>query len=308
MKLITATPATPASAFTSTSTSTSTAATTGTPACASTATRSAAAPTRRHWLGSTAAAAVALSACAQAPIAATPASRPRNFVLVHGAWHGAWCWRELRKLLQAHGHQVFTPTLTGMGALHHLSSAAVNLNTHIQDIVAAIETEELQGVELVAHSYAGYPATAALARVAARVSRIVYLDSLLPTPGQSAADAWPPQALAGVKATLGEGFRLAAFPAAAFGVPEGHPQAAWVQRRLTDMPIGPLLQPFPAAPLLTALPVPALYLRCTQSSSPDIQAAAARAVALKLPMVDLDSGHDAMVTAPAALARLLLQG
>jgi pimeloyl-ACP methyl ester carboxylesterase len=258
-------------------------------------------------------------------LATSPATRPTAhaagprppFVLVHGAWHGAWCWRHVRRALVAAGHEVFTPTLTGMGERHHLSSAAVNLDTHTQDIAAAIEAEELQGLVLVAHSYAGYPATAALGtsgtgavRVAARVSRLIYLDALLPTPGKSSADGWPPQALAGVKATLGEGFRLGSFPPAAFGVPENHPQHAWLKRRLTDMPIGPLLQTVPAPPVVPAvqaLPVPASYIRCTQNTLADSRVAAERAKAIGMPVFDLDAGHDAMVTAPQALTQLLLR-
>jgi hypothetical protein len=131
---------------------------------------------------------------------------------------------------------------------------------------------------------------------------------LLPTPGRAAADDWPPQALAGVKATLGDGFRLASFPPAAFGVPETHPAHAWLKRRLTDMPIGPLLQAVPAGtPPINALPLPATYVRCTANALPDSKSAAVRAAAAGLVMADIDAGHDAMVTAPEALAALLLR-
>lgn len=227
------------------------------------------------------------------------------FVLLHGAWHGAWCWQQVRRLLQAQGHDVFTPTFTGMGALHHLSAASVNLSTHTQDVVATLESEELLGAIVVAHSYAGYPATAALNHMALRVARLIYLDALLPTPGKASADFWPAPAVAAVRAGLLDGYRLAPFPAAAFGVPPGHPQHDWVQRRLTDMPFGALEQAFPATPAINRLPVPATYVRCTLNSLDDTKFAAQQATQARLPMVDLEAAHDAMVTAPAALAQLL---
>jgi pimeloyl-ACP methyl ester carboxylesterase len=237
----------------------------------------------------------------------TPAPTRAPLVLVHGAWHGAWCWRAVRRALAAAGHEVFTPTLTGMGERHHLGNAQTTLLTHIADVAALIETEELQGAIVVAHSYAGYPCTGALERVAARVGRLVYLDAMLPVPGKASADFWPPQAVAGVKATLKDGFRLASFPPAAFGVPEGHPEHAWLARRLTDMPYGALDTPYPAsAPAPEKLPVPARYIRCLKNALPDTRAAAARAEAIGLTVLDLDAAHDAMVVAPEALTKLLL--
>jgi pimeloyl-ACP methyl ester carboxylesterase len=259
--------------------------------------------TRRRVLVGLSAAAVGTAVQASGP--ATPARAP--FVLVHGAWHGAWCWRHVRRALAAAGHEVFTPTLTGMGERHHLGSTQTTLATHIADVAAAIETEELQGAIVVAHSYAGYPCTGALGRVAPRVGRLVYLDAMLPVPGKASADFWPPQAVAGAKAGLKDGFRLASFPAAAFGVPEGHPEHAWLARRLTDMPFGALDTAYPAgAPAPEKLPVPARYIRCLKNALPDTRAAAERAKAIGLPVFDLDAAHDAMVTAPEALTKLLL--
>ncbi|MBL8327881.1 MAG: alpha/beta hydrolase [Rubrivivax sp.] len=266
-------------------------------------------PSRRRALGAAASAATATLAAAALPGCASPpaAGTPRApFVLVHGAWHGAWCWRELRRLLTAQGHEVFTPTLTGMGERHHLSSAAINLDTHTADLVAVLKTEELQGAVLVAHSYAGLPALAALPQLSSQLSRLVLLDALLPEPGRSAADAWPPQALAQVRASAADGFRLAPFPPAAFGVPPGHPQHDWLLRRLTDMPLGPLLQPFPGRGPLLLHGVRSTYLRCTLNALPDTRLAAQRAAALGLPVRDLVAAHDAMVTAPDALTQQLL--
>src|ERR1700709_1131909 len=97
-----------------------------------------------------------------------------TFVLIHGAWHGGWCWRLLSDILVAQGHRVFTPTLTGLGEKSHLLSASVDLNTHIRDIANLFEFEEIENAVLVAHSYAGWPVTGALEHIEKRVASVVY--------------------------------------------------------------------------------------------------------------------------------------
>src|SRR3954467_6986711 len=96
---------------------------------------------RRHLLGAIVAA--PLSVVNAVPTSAQP--KAVTFLLVHGAWHGGWCWRKLTPLLRAAGHQVFTPTLTGLGDRAHLLSADVDLTTHIKDITAVLEYEDLHG-------------------------------------------------------------------------------------------------------------------------------------------------------------------
>ena len=86
----------------------------------------------------------------------------KTFVLVHGAWHGGWCWRRVADLLERQGHKVFTPTLTGLGERSHLLSTDVNLDTHITDIVNVFKWEDLKDVCLVVHSYGGWPGSGAL--------------------------------------------------------------------------------------------------------------------------------------------------
>jgi pimeloyl-ACP methyl ester carboxylesterase len=135
-------------------------------------------------------------------------STPKTFVLIHGAWHGAWCWRDVRTMLEARGHRVFTPTLTGLGERHHLSSASVDLHTHIRDVAAVLECEELNDVVLVGHSYAGYIVNAVANTMPTRISAMVYLDALLPIAGKSAIAAWPPEQVAAIEKTLIDGYAL----------------------------------------------------------------------------------------------------
>jgi pimeloyl-ACP methyl ester carboxylesterase len=108
-----------------------------------------------------------------------------TFVLVHGAWGGAHGWRKVRPLLAKHGHEVFTPSLTGIGERAHLTSPQVDLSLHIQDVVNAIWYEDLQDITLVGYSYGGMVVTGAVDYVAERVKHLVYLDAFLPNDGQA---------------------------------------------------------------------------------------------------------------------------
>ncbi len=107
------------------------------------------------------------------------------FVLVHGAWGGSYGWRKVRPLLAAHGHEVFTPSLTGIGERAHLTSPQVDLSLHIQDVVNAIWYEDLRDITLVGYSYGGMVITGAIDYVADRVKHLVYLDAFLPSDGQA---------------------------------------------------------------------------------------------------------------------------
>jgi pimeloyl-ACP methyl ester carboxylesterase len=117
------------------------------------------------------------------------------FVLVHGAWMGGWCWREVVDILRGQGHQVLTPTLTGLGERSHLLSPGVDLTTHVTDVVNVIRFEKLSGVVLVGHSYSGLVITGVANNVPeGAVRSIVFLDAFVPRDGQSMADIVGPEA------------------------------------------------------------------------------------------------------------------
>jgi pimeloyl-ACP methyl ester carboxylesterase len=121
---------------------------------------------------------------------------PTTFVLVHGAWHGGWCWKKVTPLLRAAGHEVFAPTLTGLGERSHLLTRDVGLDTHITDIEQVLEYEDLRNVVLVGHSYAGMVITGVGDRAADRIGQLVYVDAFLPEHGKALTDyslrAFPP--------------------------------------------------------------------------------------------------------------------
>jgi pimeloyl-ACP methyl ester carboxylesterase len=122
-----------------------------------------------------------------------------TFVLVHGAWHGSWCWKRVRRLLQEQGHDVFTPTLTGVGERSHLASSEVNLDTHILDVVNLIRWEELSNVVLCGHSYGGAVVTGVADRIPSRISSLVYLDAFVPEDGENLGSHSPDRVVDGWK-------------------------------------------------------------------------------------------------------------
>lgn len=133
-----------------------------------------------------------------------------TFVLVHGAWTGGWVWRDVTPRLRAAGHDVFTPTLTGLGERRHLGRPDVDLDTHIEDVANVLEFEELRDVVLVGHSYGGMVVAGAADRVPERLAHLVYLDAVVPHDGQSFFDMAPPPYRAAVEEqarTKGDGWR-----------------------------------------------------------------------------------------------------
>ena len=118
-------------------------------------------------------------------------STTATFVLVHGSCHGGWCWQKVTPLLRKQGHEVYTPTLTGLGERSHLLRKDIDLDTHIQDIIQVFEYEDLNEVILVGHSYGGMVIGGAAEKIAQRIKCLVYLDAYIPQDGKSAFDLIP---------------------------------------------------------------------------------------------------------------------
>lgn len=134
--------------------------------------------------GSAGLAAVAAGPGQSANLAAVP---KRHFVLVHGTWHGGWCWQWLTPLLKAAGHTVTVPTLTGCGERRHLIGPQVGLDTHIQDILNAIEFAGADEIVLVGHSFSGITITGVADILRDRIAHLVFFDALIPTAERRAA-------------------------------------------------------------------------------------------------------------------------
>jgi pimeloyl-ACP methyl ester carboxylesterase len=229
-------------------------------------------------------------------------SRATTFVLVHGAWHGGWCWRYVVARLREHGHRVYSPTLTGLGDRVHLLQPTTGLSTHIEDIVSTLEVEELNDVVLVGHSYSGMVLGGVADRVRSRLRRLVFLDSLVPVSNQSLAEA-ANLSITELRGQSQDGVTLPVPPVSYFNVDHATWQGRWLERRLTPQPIAAFLDrvEFRNGGITG---VASTYIRCTQTAlATSHYALLARNLGWSVRT--LDTGHDAMITAPGQVAALL---
>lgn len=228
------------------------------------------------------------------------------FVLVHGAWHGGWCWRPVAERLRAHGHAVTTPTLSGLGERAHLLSERIDLETCIADIVNHIDYERLEGVVLIGHSFGGVVIEGVADRIADRLRRLISLDGVVLESGESAMSQVPPavaEARLRAAADSPGGLTMPPPPASAFGIADAN-QARWVEDRLTPHP----LKTYVSALHVRGRPgngLPVDYIACSDPLYAGLIGAHRRAEAKGWRMHDLPTAHDAMVTAPLATADLL---
>jgi pimeloyl-ACP methyl ester carboxylesterase len=229
-----------------------------------------------------------------------------TFVLVHGAWHGSWCWKRVRKALQAGGHDVFTPTLTGVGERAHLLSPKVNLDTHIDDVVNLVQWEELKNVVLCGHSYGGAVISGAADRLVDRIGALVYLDAFLLDHGQSVYDVLPPAQRdfqLDLVARYGEGWKVPPIPAGAFNV-NVHDRE-WVDRQCTMQPVATFQQPLRLSGAPQAARSVEFVLATGWNDSP-FHAFYEQAKARGWKTRTIPCGHDVMLDRPEELTRALL--
>ncbi|MBT4739513.1 MAG: alpha/beta hydrolase [Rhodospirillaceae bacterium] len=258
--------------------------------------------TRRDLFASAAATVFAANTGAGAAAAVSK----KTYILVHGAWHGGWCWRYVKEALEAAGHTVLTPSLTGLGDRVHLRNPGVNLTTHVTDIVNLFEFEDLNDVILVGHSYAGHVVSWVADKAKDRIKHVVYLDAVLPTDGKAFL---PPGVGEARVADAKDGYLMAKSGMDFLGIPEGHPLYDWVDSRLVEHPLPTLMETVvyendgPAG-------LPKTFVRCTQNprmASGDADPVAAMTEAdSEWAYITLDTGHDLMVTAPDETADILL--
>lgn len=232
-------------------------------------------------------------------------------VLVHGAFHGGWVWSRVAPRLRAAGHDVLAPTLTGCGDRVHLLTRDVGLATHVDDLVATLEHEDVRDAVLVGHSYGGTVATAAAARVPERVARLIYLDAQAPVDGQTATGAMGDATAAGLATLSDDSWQLPPLPLDVVGVVDPL-DVAWVSPRRHPHPMRTLLEP-------VAIGAGALdrigraYVACTQHAAlaalfgaDPLAPFVARARREGWPLTEVDAPHDVMVTDPAAAVAAIL--
>jgi len=239
--------------------------------------------------------------------AARAQSASKTFVLIHGAWVGAWYWRRVADLLEKKGHKVFSPTLTGLGQSSHLLSKDINLDTHVTDIVNVIKWEDLKDICYVPHSYAGLPASGALDQIGDRVSSIVWLDAFKPENGESFIGLIPEARRAPILAAVEKGEPGLKGPKAeVFLVNEN--DRAWVDSKATPQPTGTFVQPIKLSGAREKV-AKKTYIRATRYQSPGFDKALAACKGDKSwTVVETNfPGHAIMVDTPEWLADQLLQ-
>ena len=166
-----------------------------------------------------------------------------TFVLVHGGGHGGWCYQPVARILRAQGHEVYTPTLTGLGEREHLLSPGIDLDTHITDVAKLLQFEDLHDVILVGHSYGGMVITGVADRATDRVANVVYLDAAYPMNGQSLAEvAAEMMSAAREDSQVVDGVELVLLPGKYPMTPDDYygvtdpEQIAWMKPKLTPHP------------------------------------------------------------------------
>jgi pimeloyl-ACP methyl ester carboxylesterase len=229
-----------------------------------------------------------------------------TFLLVHGAWHGGWCWREVGSLLRKAGHEVHAPSLTGLGERRHLVNGKVNLDTHIEDLLQLIDMEDLHDVVLVGHSYGGMVVTGAADRRADRIARLVYLDAFVPENGKCLLDYALPERAARMRH---EGERT--------GFVTPPPMSLWglTQTRHLDFvgprevrhPFATMSQPISLTNVAEVAMIPKTFVYCSSPATGSFDQFAARYrndPAWRFH--ELPTGHDAMILMPAEVVKILI--
>lgn len=232
-----------------------------------------------------------------------------TYVLVHGGGHGGWCYQRVAALLRDAGHDVYTPTLSGLGERAHLLSPAIDLETHIADIAAVLHFENLTDVILVGHSYGGMVITGAADRATDRIANLVYLDAATPLNGQSLVDVAGPVMLAArTMSQVEDGVELVLHPSPEAGLFYGitdPDDLEWMADRLTPHPWRCFEQPLTLKNEEALWAIPQSHIICSWSFDGRDPELMARAEA-EGRLWQIDTGHDLMITEPAAVAEALL--
>ena len=232
-----------------------------------------------------------------------------RYVLVHGGGHGGWCYQPVARIMRAQGHEVYTPTLTGLGEREHLMSPTIDLETHITDVAKVLQFEDLTEVILVGHSYGGMVISGVADRVPERLRNLVFLDAAMPQNGQSLVDhAGPFMLAARSRSRVVNGIELVLFPGedpmSFYGVRDPE-QIAWMKPKLTPHPWKCFEQKLVLKNEAAMRKIPQSIIVC--SSHMNDQARAGLKALSNGRFWEIDTGHDLMITEPTAVAGMLLQ-
>ncbi len=228
-----------------------------------------------------------------------------TFLVCHGAWSGGWSWGRLRAPLRAAGHELLTPTYTGLGERSHLANPTIDLETHVRDVLNVLEYEDLRDIALIGHSYGGMVATVVADRATDRLSRLVYIDGFVPTDGACLFDYHPPQVRTRMRELAkaeGDGWRIPPGPLAPDVTSE---DAVWIEPRRVPHPLMTFEEHVTLAG--NASELPHAYIYCLKKGPEDAFAAVSAGIKTSPDWryEEIDSGHVPNITAPRALAGML---
>lgn len=232
------------------------------------------------------------------------------YVLVHGGHHGGWCYRKVARPLRRAGHEVYTPTLTGLGERRHLLSPHVDLEMHIADVVGVLAFEDLHDVILVGHSYGGMVITGVADRAPARIKELVYLDAAHPRNGESLADV-AVQIMATCKSWVREvdGVEVVTWPDTLkpefFGVTDPA-DIAWMRPKLQTHPWKCYTQKLQLKDEAAVRRLPRVDINCKRRVG-EFDERRKRELLEADRAWEIDTGHDLMITEPAKVTEMLLR-
>ncbi|MGS2739163.1 alpha/beta hydrolase [Sinomicrobium sp. M5D2P17] len=229
-----------------------------------------------------------------------------TFVLVHGAWHGGWCWKNVKKNLVDKDYATYTPSLSGMGEHKHNLNDSISLKTHILDIINLILMEDLENVILVGHSYAGSVITGVADSIPERLNKLIYLDAMLVHDGESPITSEPESEQLKKRKIFKKKVHFQPISSTYFGISDTT-QIVWVNKRLTPQPYMTFGQPLKLKHNF-GNGVPMIYIACT---NPQLSVLKDRSDKLKNDpawnYLTLNTGHDAMITMPNELSLMLME-
>lgn len=227
-----------------------------------------------------------------------------RFVLVPGAWLGAWAWEKVVPLLETRGHVAYPVTLTGMAERVHLATPQVGMETAIQDVLSAIESNDLDDVVLVGHSFAGKVAAAVADRAHLRIRNVIYLDAFRPDKVRTPQGTFDPTAEFGHLPTGSFGIPLTEAIIDRIGPDVKGEDRAWLMSKATPWPVKLATDPIVLSQNFDS--VKSAYVFCTQSGDPVDEIVAGKWGKLEGPHRLIESGHWPMITKPTNLAEELV--
>ena len=228
-----------------------------------------------------------------------------TFLVAHGAWSAGWAWKKMRPLMRAKGHEIFTPTNTGLGERAHLAHKDVDLDTHIADVLGVVECEDLRNIILLGHSYGGMVATGVADRASDRIAQLVYLDAFAPRDGQSLLDLQTEESRQRVydgTKKEGDGWRIPPNPAPPDTSPD---DLAWVNAHRMPQPIKTFEQKIRLTGAVEHLPRTYIYCKISRPGDVFRQFRDRASTEKGWTCIDIDASHSPNVTAPEALAKIL---